>query len=294
MNSIRQRPFSVSSSEYPFASHWFEYDGIAMHYVDEGTGIPVLMLHGNPTWSFLYRNVIRRIEGSCRSIAPDYPGFGFSDHPPNYGYTPQEHSQWVNALIDHLCLDPFILVVQDWGGPIGLSIAVERAQDVAGLVILNTWCWPPPLDMRIFSLLLGGALGKYLNLQCNFFARRIVSWSLAHPESKTSEVLKAYTDPFPTSSSRMGTYVFPRSIRGSAEWLETIEGKLARLQDKPVELVWAMQDVVFGNESIIERWLNYFPDAPLDRIADAKHYLQEDNPERVAAGIQRLLDRLGS
>ena len=151
MNSKPQRLFSVDQADYPFVDHWLTRDGVAMHYVDEGQGMPVIMFHGNPTWSYLYRNVIKALVGKCRSIAPDYPGFGFSEHPPNYGYQPKDHGEWVGALIDHLELDQFIIVVQDWGGPIGFSVAVERPEQVAGIVLCNTWCWPPAIDMKIFS-----------------------------------------------------------------------------------------------------------------------------------------------
>jgi haloalkane dehalogenase len=89
----RARKFEVDRAEYPFADRWLEREGSALHYVDEGSGPAVLMLHGNPTWSFLYRKVIKQLGGACRSIAPDYPGFGLSDHPPGYGYTPQEHAE---------------------------------------------------------------------------------------------------------------------------------------------------------------------------------------------------------
>ena len=292
MNKVHERPFSVSHTEYPFEDKWLERDGVAMHYIDEGQGTPVLMLHGNPTWSYLYRNVIKALAGSCRAIAPDYPGFGFSDHPAGYGYTPQEHAGWINSLVDHLALDQFVLVVQDWGGPIGLSLAVDRPEQVAGLVICNTWCWPTNLTGRIFSLVIGGPLGKYLHLQHNFFANKIVPSGISNPDRKPPEVLKAYTDPFPTPESRYGTYVFPREIRKSDAWLAEIEAKLSRLRDKPVELVWAMQDRAFGNEDHIARWQTHFPGAPVDRIPDANHYLQEDSPDRVAAAIKRVLDRL--
>ena len=95
MSHIPQRPFSVDMNEYPFKSHWFEQDGTFMHYLDEGEGLPVLLFHGNPTWSFLYRKVIKQLDGTCRAIAPDYPGFGMSQHPIDYGYTPEEHAGWV-------------------------------------------------------------------------------------------------------------------------------------------------------------------------------------------------------
>jgi haloalkane dehalogenase len=291
MNTARQRPFAVSEAEYPFSSHWIEPEGVAMHYLDEGSGIPVLMLHGNPTWSYLYRHLIKQLSETCRCIAPDYPGFGFSEHPPDYGYTPQEHAEWVAGLIDILQLDRFVLVVQDWGGPIGLSIAVERPEMIAGMVILNTWCWPPDWHLWSFSCVMGGPVGRLLQLYGNFFARRMVPWGIGHKDRKTPDVLKAYTDPFPTPRSRMGTYVFPRAIRKSSAWFRSVEERLPCLRRKPVEMVWAMKDSAFGKERYIRRWLSYFPDAVVDRVDNASHYLQEDCPERVAAAAGRVLAR---
>jgi haloalkane dehalogenase len=295
MSVAHARRFQVDAGEYPFEDHWLDRDGVAMHYVDQGRGVPVLMLHGNPTWSFLYRKVIRELSPACRCIAPDYPGFGYSDHPPGYGYTPPEHASWVGTLLDRLGLDRFVLVVQDWGGPIGMSLAVDRPEQVAGLVICNTWCWPPDMAARIFSLLMGGArLGRHLQLEKNFFARRIVASGIVRPEIKTPAVLAAYTDPFPTPDSRMGTWVFPRSIRAQSAWLRSLEEKLPVLRDKPVEMVFAMKDVAFGKESCIRRWHRHFPEAPVDRLSDASHYLQEDRPDRVAAAVRRVLARIGA
>jgi haloalkane dehalogenase len=287
----RARRFEVPTELYPFEDRWFERDGAAMHYVDEGEGPPVVMLHGNPTWSFLYRDVIKQLGTEVRSLAPDYPGFGLSDHPKGYGYTPPEHADWVGAWLRSLDLPPFVLVVQDWGGPIGLSLAVERPEQVAGLVILNTWAWPTNMGGLVFSLAMGGPVGKYLNLRHNFFADRIVRGGIASAASKPEAVFKAYTDPFPTPESRIGTYVFPRAIRNSTTWLESIEHRLARLRGKPVELVWAMKDRAFGNEATIARWLRHFPGAPVERLEDAAHYIQEDRPEAIAAAIRRVLEK---
>jgi len=292
MTTDRERPFQVPHDEYPFADRWLERDGVALHFVDEGQGPPVLLLHGNPTWSFLYRHVIKELVGSCRCVAPDYPGFGFSEHPPGYGYSPQEHAASVGALLDHLALPPVVLVVQDWGGPIGLSLAVDRPDRVAGLVICNTWCQPADLSGAVFSFLMGGPLGKLLQLRLNLFARKVVPSGIYQHERKTPVVLRAYTDPFPTPASRMGTYVFPRAIRTEGAWLRSIAGRLHLLRDKPVELVWAMKDFAFGKETIIAWWQAQFPDAPVARLEDASHYLQEDRPDAVAGGVRRVLARL--
>lgn len=287
------RTFSVEPGEYPFASHWLEHHGARMHYVDEGAGTPVLLLHGNPTWSYLYRHVIKELKQEARCIAPDYPGFGFSDHPAGYGYTPREHAERVNALIDHLGLSRIIMVCQDWGGPIGLSIATRRPQDFAGLVILNTWCWRPDLPSKFFSLLMGGRFpGRYLQLKKNFFATKVVPGCIHYKEKVTPSLLDAYAAPFPTEASRIGTWVFPGEIRRSADWLAAIEAKLSVLRDKPVAMVWAMKDPAFGKQHYLDRWLRYFPQANVEKLDDASHYLQEDRPDRIIGAIRKVLATL--
>jgi len=289
MSPAQTRPFEVPEALYPFADQWFERDGTAMHYVDHGAGQPVVMLHGNPTWSFLYRDIIAHLGDGVRSLAPDYPGFGFSEHPPDYGYTPQEHAEWIDAWIQHVDPEPFVLVMQDWGGPIGMHIATRHPERIAGLVILNTWAWPITWEMRLFSWVVGGPLGPYLHLQRNFFADKIVKGGMYYARQKPPEIFKAYTDPFPTPQKRMGTYVFPRAIRQCQDWLTETEVGLSSLADKPKELVWAMKDVAFGREAYIQRWLGYFPDAPVTRLEKASHYLQEDQPEAIADAIKRVV-----
>lgn len=287
-----QRRFPVNEMDYPFEDHWFEREGVAMHYLDEGEGIPILMLHGNPTWSFLYRDVIKQLRTDYRCIAPDYPGFGYSETPPDYHFTPQEHSEWIAALIDDLPLMRYVLVVQDWGGPIGLAAALKRPERLAGIVLLNTWAWKPDMAGWLFSHIMGGTPAKYLHTHYNFFARRLVPAGISHEERKAPEILEAYTAPFPTPESRLGTWVFPWAISHSDAWLQGIEEGLESLRDKPVEMVWGMKDMAFGSERYIEHWHRYFPAAPVDRIPDASHYLQEDSPERVAEGVRRLLGQI--
>lgn len=287
-----QRRFQINEQDYPFADHWFEREGVAMHYVDEGEGFPVLMLHGNPTWSFLYRDIIKELRRECRCIAPDYPGFGLSETPRGYRFTPQEHSEWVAALIDDLALERYVLVVQDWGGPIGLAAALEHPERLAGILLLNTWAWKPDMAGWLFSHIMGGTPAKYLHTHYNFFARRLVPAGISHQERKAPGILQAYTAPFPTPESRLGTWVFPWAISHSDEWLQGIEEGLKSLRGKPVEMVWGMKDMAFGNERYIDHWHRYFPDAAVERIADANHFVQEDSPDEVALGVLRLLGQI--
>lgn len=286
--------FPVPESLYPFRGRWLEGedapdlpDDGALHYLDEGEGLPVLFLHGNPTWSFLWRDVIRRLEG-LRRVAPDYPGFGRSRAPEGYGFAPADHARWVAALVEALDLERFVLAAHDWGGPIGLSLAVERPERVAGLVLCNTFCAPPDLWLRSFSWIMGGPVGRWLCLRRNFFARRIVPLGIHRRERRTPEVLAAYRAPFPTPESRFGTWIFPRAIRSAAAWTGRIEERLPSLRGRPVELVWGTRDPALGHGRYLARWRERFPDARVDRVADASHYVPEDRPDRVTAAVRRV------
>lgn len=249
----------------------------------------MLLLHGNPTWSFLYRHVIGRLSDACRCVAPDYPGFGGSEAPDGYGFTPQEHARCVGRLVDALRLRDFVVVGQDWGGPIGLAVASERPARVAGVVLCNTWCWRPDLRLRTFSVIMGGPLGRWLCLRRNFFARRIVPLGIHRPDRRTEPVLEAYRAPFPTPESRVPTWVFPRAIRSSSAWVAGVERSLGRLRGRPVELVWGMRDLALGRRKYLERWRAHFPEAGVDEVEDASHYLQEDRPDRMAGAARRVL-----
>src|SRR5436190_3611699 len=143
--------FTPSAELYPFESRWLDSSVGRVHYVDEGQGKAILMCHGNPTWSFLYRHVIRSLRDRFRCVAVDYPGFGLSDRPADYRYTPQEHAAVVRELVERLDLSDLIVMGHDWGGPIGTSVAAADPDRVSGLVLGNTWFWPPDRRARMFS-----------------------------------------------------------------------------------------------------------------------------------------------
>jgi haloalkane dehalogenase len=138
----RTRPAWLTSELYPFEDRWLDIDGSTVHYVDEGRGPLLLLLHGNPTWSFLYRNIIRALSDSYRCIALDYPGFGLSTARDGYGFTPREHSRVVEKLALTLDLKDVTIMVQDWGGPIGLGFAGRHPDRIRAVVIGNTWRGP--------------------------------------------------------------------------------------------------------------------------------------------------------
>ena len=130
--------FTPDPTLYPFESKWFPSSVGPVHYIDEGEGRALLLLHGNPDWSFLYRDIVLTLRDQFRCVVPDYPGFGLSIHPHDYDYTPAEHAEVIGQLVDHLDLSDMVVVGQDWGGPIGLEIASQRPDGVAGLLMGNT------------------------------------------------------------------------------------------------------------------------------------------------------------
>lgn len=287
-----KRPFEVDASEYPFSDHWLTYRDGYIHYVDEGKRPTVLLLHGNPAWSYMYRNVIKELHGECRLVALDYPGFGMSKAPSQYGFTPQEQSEAVNELIRRLDLKSIILVVQDWGGPIGMNYAVQNRANIRGLVVMNTWAWPASALQTLFSLVMGGwPIGYYLQTHRNYFAKKMLPDGVFHKEKVTPSLRKAYTDPFPTVDSRKPTYVFPGQIRKAHSWLKKIESNLPVLADVPTQILWGTKgDPGFGLKEL-KKWQEFLKLNETETLDDASHFIQEDRPDRVAAAIRRVLER---
>ena len=272
---------------FPFESRWFDGAGPRVHYIDEGNGPAVVMFHGNPTWSFQYRNVIRALRGKFRCIAMDYPGFGLSERPTGYGYTSAEHADVVGQLVDHLALDHFTVVGQDWGGPIGMTVALDRADRVSSMVFANTWYWPAEGSLTIFSQVMSTPPLQWLILQRNFFVNFLIPRSVA--KRLDADVFRVYQDAQPTAEARRGVAEFPRQIRLARPMLARLADEAPKaLAGKPMELVWAMKDPAFGNQKMVDRWQRDFPGAHLTRLPDANHYIQEDAPEAIAAAVERV------
>jgi len=234
----------------PYAPHYAELDGARVHYVDEGSGPPLLLLHGNPTWSFLYRDVIAGLRDRFRCIAPDHPGFGLSRPvPAGYGFTPAEHARVLERLVLELDLRDVTMMVQDWGGPIGFAVATRHPDRFAAFVIANTWAWPKT-DL---------------------------------PTQQA--VMDAYRAPFPTPESRRPVAVFPREILHSVDFLAEVERGLPALRDRRALLVWPTKDVAF-RERERRRWESLFPDHRTTLLEGAGHYVQEDAADEIVAAIR--------
>lgn len=292
-SNLKQRPFIVDKEEYPFQSHWYERDGVAMHYVDEGEGVPIVLTHGNPDWSFLNRNIIKEMSKKARVIAYDLPGFGFSDTPDNFGFTPKEHSEWIESLIfEHLKLDKFILVVQDWGGPTGLHVATHHPDNILGVVISNTWAWKPEGSLREFSKMMSTADMQQKIIDLNFFAGALMPSNINPVSGSNKAITGAYANAFPTPESRRGTAIFPEQIVGAQEWVQKIEGRLTSLADKPVHMIFGMKDKAVATADNIDRWRKHFPNADVLLLQGAGHFSQEDSPESFCFMLSKILKSL--
>jgi haloalkane dehalogenase len=285
MASAVPRPAWLPERLFPFASGTTEAGGARVHHVDEGRGPVLLLLHGNPTWSFLWRDVISGLRDRFRCVAVDLPGFGLSAAPPGYGFTPREHAAVVEALVDALDLRDVTLVVQDWGGPVGFAVATRRPERFARLVVLNTWAWPMRRpDGVLFSKALGSTVGRRLIQQRNAF----VEWVLPAGVRRgplAPEVLDAYRGPFPTPASRLPTWVLPREITASAPFLAEVEHGLPALRDRPALILWPDGDPAFRH-SDRRRWEGLLPDHRTVVVERAGHYVQEDAPDQLVAAIR--------
>jgi haloalkane dehalogenase len=270
---------------YPFKSRWFESSAGRVHYIDEGDGPTILLLHGSPTWSFLYRHVVSGLRDRFRCIAVDYPGFGLSDRPTNFGYTISELTGVVGELIDHLQLDDFILMGQDWGGPIGLGSATVRADRVRGIVLGNTAFWPiDALANRAFSAIMSSRPMQRRILDRNLLVEQFLLGK-AGPQL-TAEEADHYRMVQPTAAARLALAVMPRQIRAARPLLKQLEQDVpALLGGKPTLAVWGMRDMVFRPDACLPRIRSAFSDLDVIEFPQAKHFIQEDAPNQITAAI---------
>lgn len=277
--------FAVPRELFPF-EHRFELlrSGERIHYVDEGTGQLLLMFHGNPTWSFIYRKLIACLRSSFRCIAMDYPGFGLSEAPPGFPFTPRAHSETIERFVDALGLRDLTLVVQDWGGPIGLGLGTRRPELVKRLVIGNTFAWPLSGDPRVsrFSGLMGGPVGRGIAYLFNGVVRFFIKEGIHAPTTALEKQM--FMAPFAARESRWPTAFFPKQLVDAHEYLVEVERGLARLRDRPALLVWGSRDFAF-REPYRLRFEETFPNHRTLVLENASHFWQYDAPEAVAEAI---------
>jgi haloalkane dehalogenase len=274
--------------DFDFQPNYLDQDGLRMHYLDEGEGDPVLLLHGEPTWSFLYRKMIPPLAAVARCVAPDYFGFGRSDKPTERSwYSYERHVGSITRLVHELDLRRITLVVQDWGGPVGFRFAVENPERVAKVVIMNTGIGArAPSDewLRFQSFM--------RRVGTEIVAGQLIRISLVQPT--TDEIIAAYDAPFPVPESRIGIVQFPELVATSSDHpsapaMLVVRDRLREF-DRPTLVLFGDSDPIFSRRAA-EVMAELLPNAELDPpVEGAGHFLQEDRGEllgeRIAAWLR--------
>ena len=290
----------MSDPLYPFVGHHLTRPGGRLHFLDEGSGESVVMLHGNPTWSFYYRNLVLALRGSYRCVVPDHIGCGLSDKPPEslYDYSLKSRIDDLEALLDHLGLrENLTLAVHDWGGMIGMGFAARHPERVKRLVVSNTGAFPLPRPKRLpWSLWLGRntRLGAWLILKKNAFCRAAASWCVTRTTLPPS-VRRMFLMPYDTPEHRVAVLKFVQTIplRPSDPGYDIVsatEAALAKFRDVPTLLLWGMRDFVFDRHFFAE-WQRHFPHAEAHTWPDCGHYLLEDATEEVIMRVREFLTK---
>ncbi|CAG37361.1 alpha/beta fold hydrolase [Desulfotalea psychrophila] len=279
-------------TEYPFQSNYFEIGGQRLHYVDEGHGPVIVLVHGNPTWSFYYRRVISLLSKTHRIIAVDHMGCGLSDKPQDYSYTLQTHRQNLFQLLEHLQIEKYSLVVHDWGGAIGVGCAAFAPERVEKLVVLNTAAFRSThIPLRI-SLCRAPLFGEYLVRGLNGFA-----WPasfMAVQKRLSKEVVAGYLAPYSNWEKRVAVYGFVHDIplnsaHPSYGTLVEVERGLEALvaRQVPTLILWGGKDFCF-NDHFYRQWCERVPYAEKVYYENGGHYILEDEFADIAPRLERF------
>ena len=285
------------SDLYPFTPHELDLGGFKLRYLDEGAGDPVVMVHGNPTWSFFYRNLVRALSPNYRTIVPDHVGCGFSDKPDSsrYPYTLDRRARDLETLLDSVGLvDNLTLVLHDWGGMIGMLFASRYPERIKRLVILNTAAFHLPASKplpRSLSLVRNTPLGPFLVRGLNAFCLGAAATCVRKPLSKA--VRRGYLTPYDSWVNRIAVLKFVQTIPlkpgdDGYDLVTEVEDNLHRFRHIPMLICWGMRDFVFDCH-FLDEWERRFPDAEVHRFPDAGHYVLEDAGAEIAPLIQGFL-----
>lgn len=282
----------VDPGLYPFSPTAFEASaGETMSVVDTGgDGAVVLFVHGTPTWSFMYRDVIEQLGADYRCIAPDHLGYGLSDKPAGADYRPEAHAERLIALVEALDLHDVTLVIHDVGGPIGLALLAAHPERFSGLVVLNSFGWSTADDAKAqrISGMVAGPLGRWLYLKRNASVEKLLPSGFADRDALSAAEHHHYTSPFPDPDSRHGPWQAGVNLGAAADWYGGVWEQRDAWASLPIEIVWGEEDPWFGDEAL-GRWETALPDAQITRLPGVGHFVAEEDPAAVAEAIRRLI-----
>jgi len=292
---------------YPFKPNYVTVNGLRLHYVDEAPrgkpdAEPIVMLHGNPTWSYLYRNFVPPLlEAGYRCVVPDHLGYGKSEKSIDRGeFLLKRKIESFTDVMDQLDLRDITLVMQDWGGSIGLGYAVEHADRIKRLIIMSTWAFVFPEDVPdeaippLLAMCRKPEIGETMLLAYNVFVEGFLPLAIIRKEKITPQLMEAYRAPFPDYNSRIPTMAIQdvplRSEQPSYPTMKAVQEKLDVL-NVPTCLIWGEDDHVFPPDAVVPVWQGIYPHSELHMIPRAGHFLQEDAPEEICEVIKDFLKR---
>lgn len=283
---------SVDRSAYPFADRYVDLPAGRMHYVDEGVGgETVLFVHGTPTWSFDWRRLVTALSPRHRCLAPDHLGFGLSERPEGFAYTPEAHADNLDAFVRALGLRDLTLVVHDFGGPIGLPLRMRDPSLVKRIVLINTWMWSFAGDkaMEKSARMAGSALGRFLYRRANFSLRVLTPYAYGDRKKLTPELHRQYLDRFPDAWSRERVlWTLARSLSASGPFYASLWDRRESLKGIPLLILWGMRDRAFP-PAMLKRWREAFPEAAAVELPSAGHWPHEEEPAAVEKAIRDFL-----
>jgi haloalkane dehalogenase len=277
---------------YPFRENYYRLkSGYNYHYVDEGSGDPLVILHGNPSWSFLFRNIIRELSATNRTIAPDHLGFGLSDKPGSFHYRLETHIDNFEEFMNSLNLESVSLMMHDWGGPVAMGYAERYPEKIKRLIITNTAAFTVhkiPFRLKLCRI---PVVGEFIVKNLNIFAKFATSMTTVKPMPE--RIKSAYLFPFPTIESRTAIFRFVEDIPlwpedNSYELLVQLEHSLWFFREHPVCIIWGMKDWCF-TKKFLKRWLEFYPDAEVHKLRRAGHFLFEDKPDEINEILKKFL-----
>ncbi|MCP4403215.1 MAG: alpha/beta fold hydrolase [bacterium] len=281
---------------YPFDSNWFDLDGVRYHYLDEGPqeAQALVMLHGNPTWSFYYRSLIPELSKTYRVIVPDHIGCGLSDKPQDYSYTLEQHIRNLERLLCSLGVSTVSFILHDWGGAIGMGYATRFYEHVKQFVILNAAAFFVPVLPARIAVCRIPLIGELLVRGLNGFARGALRFATSQPQRFTPDVKSGYLAPYDNWNNRIAIHQFVKDIpmketHPSRATLKEIEQELPRFRNHPMLILWGENDFCFTVRDFLPEWQRRFPQAEMHIMKNAGHYVVEDAHERMLPLIKKFL-----
>ena len=282
----------LNTTLYPFKNHYINLNAGKMHYIDEGEGEVLLFVHGTPTWSFLYRDIIKDLSKSYRCIAIDHIGFGLSDKPESFPGTPELHSENLKEFVELLELTDITLIVHDFGGPIGLAAAITNPDRIKNIVLFNTWLWETSSNKEAQKVdkILNSGLGRFMYLKLNFSPKVLLKKGFSDKKLLSKEIHDHYIKPFPNKSSRYSLLRIGQGLVGSSDWYQQQWENLNKIENKNWLILWGTKDE-FVSQEYLEKWKSRLPEANIEEL-DCGHFVQEEKTDQVIIAINSFMKRL--